>query len=97
MLGIVEENLCRVRDTMILLSLGASPIDAGCSFGRISTHKAEGKGGRLQKWSQGERKKRRTLACRGGEHWPHAREECGLRRDQQDHHQLRLFEPCERC
>ena len=30
-----------------------------------------------------------TLACREGEHWRHAREECELPRDQQDHHRLR--------
>ena len=32
---------------------------------------------------------RQTLACREGEHWLHAREECELLRDQQDHHRLR--------
>jgi hypothetical protein len=41
-LGIVKENLCRISDAMILLSLGSSTIDAGRSFGGIATHEAEG-------------------------------------------------------
>jgi hypothetical protein len=40
MLGIVKENLCGVCDAVILLSLSASTVDAGCSFSGISTHKA---------------------------------------------------------
>ncbi len=58
MLGIVKENLCGVCDAMILLSLGASAVDAGRSFGGIPTHEAGNNGERLQK-SQGERKKRK--------------------------------------
>jgi len=58
MLGIVKKNLCRVSDAMILLSLSASTVDAGRGFGGISTHEAEGEGGRLQKWSLGEREKK---------------------------------------
>jgi len=49
MLGIVKENLCGVCDAVILLGLSASTVDAGCSFGGISTHEAEGNGGRLRK------------------------------------------------
>jgi hypothetical protein len=49
MLGIVKENLCGVCDAVILLSLSASTVDAGCSFSGISTHKAEGNVGRLEK------------------------------------------------
>jgi hypothetical protein len=69
MLGIVKENLCRVSDAIVLLSLGTSTVDAGRSLGGISTHEAGGEDGRLQKWSPGKRKKKkegRTLACQGG-------------------------------
>jgi hypothetical protein len=44
---------------MILLSLGTSTVDAGRGLGGISTHEAEGEGGRLQKLSPGKREKRR--------------------------------------
>jgi hypothetical protein len=89
MLGIVKENLCGVCDAVILLSLSASTVDTGCSFGGISTHEAEGNGGRLKKREGKRERERRTLACRGGEHWHHVREECVLQRGRQDHHQLR--------
>ena len=59
MLGIVKEDLCRVSNTMILLSLSASTIDARRSFGGISTHEAKGesgyKGGRKGKGEKNER------------------------------------------
>jgi hypothetical protein len=48
-LGVVKENLCGVCNAEILLSLSASTVDAGCSFGGISTHEAEGNDGRLKK------------------------------------------------
>ena len=41
---------------MILLSLSASTVDAGCSFGGISAHEAEGKDGRFEK--EGKEKER---------------------------------------
>jgi hypothetical protein len=43
---------------VILLSLSASTVDAGCSFGGISTHEAEGNGGRLKK-RKGKRERKR--------------------------------------
>lgn len=58
MLGVVKENLCRVCDAVILLSLSASTVDAGCSFSGISTHKAEGNDGRLKK-RKGKRERKR--------------------------------------
>jgi hypothetical protein len=58
MLGIVKENLCGVCDAEILLSLSASTVDAGCSFGGISTHEAEGDSRRLKRRKgKGERKR----------------------------------------
>ena len=76
---------------MILLSLSTSTIDARCGFGGVSTHEAESEGGYKSRKGKGEilRDRKRTLACRGGEHWHHAREEYVRRRDQQDHHRLR--------
>lgn len=44
---------------MILLSLGASTVDARRGFGRIATHEAEGEGGRLP--SGRKRKEKREL------------------------------------
>jgi hypothetical protein len=56
MLGIVKENLCGVCDAEILLSLSASTVDAGCSFGGISTHEAEGDSRRLKRGMKKERR-----------------------------------------
>ena len=69
MFGIFEENLRRVWDAMVLLSLGASAIDAGRSLGRITTHEPESEIGESTKvFGKKKSRMRRTLACRGGGH-----------------------------
>ncbi|SRR6266851_2065129 len=62
MFGIIKENLRRVWDALVVLSLGASAIDAGRSLGRITTHEPESESGESTKVF-GEKKQNETHPC----------------------------------